>query len=719
MSEASVGSGASRERGSALREFQLAGRLVQPALNRIRNGVATVQVEPKVMHVLLRLAERPGEVVTKEQLIDEVWAGVYVTEDVLVRAVRELRKLFDDDSETPRIIETIRKRGYRLVAPVVYDGARESGWIGADPTPLLPRGGGRLKKVLWAGTAVLAIAAIAMLFRLPRRLQPRFAPLSSLPGNEYDPALSPDGTRVAFAWDGGGPGPTDLYVKLVDAEPPLALTHEHADDRAPVWSPDGSRIAFLRVSGGCEVRIVAALGGPSRHLAACANPNHPRFSWSPDGHWLALSRGSGSHSGRLALLSLEDGTYRDLTPDSGGTDVDISPAFSPDGQSIAFLRNYSDSVGDLFVIDSAGGEPRRLTTDNADIMGLAWAEAGRSIVISSNRAGMYSLWRVPLRGGAPELLAGGGRKMKHPTASRGGERLAYEGWEYDMNLWRFRLGSADAANTGARVAAASDEWTFEPQFSPDARRIAFASTRSGSYEVWVCDSDGGNVERLTSFGGPYVGEPRWSPDSRQVVFVARPRGVAEVYIASLDGGRARRLVAEPTDAVAPSWSADGRWIYFGSRRASEWQIHKIAAEGGEVRQVTRTGGYAALESPDGAWVYHTRIDRPGLWRLPPGGGPVEQITNALQPEDWAAWGVTERGPYWVAHPEGDGPAVLMLALGSNEGTPLASLPQLAWPGLSLSPKGDEVVYSRLDHRESNLVLMTLLSSAAISQTPKR
>src|SRR5262245_33126305 len=102
--------------------LRIADRLVDPSLNRVTHGDRTVQVEPKIMHVLVTLAERPGEVVTREELMTRVWNGVFVTDDVLHRAVRELRRLFDDDSEQPKVIETIRKRGYRLIATVHRQG---------------------------------------------------------------------------------------------------------------------------------------------------------------------------------------------------------------------------------------------------------------------------------------------------------------------------------------------------------------------------------------------------------------------------------------------------------------------------------------------------------------------------------------------------------------------------------------------------------------------
>src|SRR5215468_3699461 len=100
------------------RTLRVAGALVEPLLNRVTRNGKVERLEPKIMDVLLALASRPGEVVSKDELLSAVWNGTYVTEDVLTRAIGELRKLFDDDATTPHVIETIRKRGYRLVAPV-------------------------------------------------------------------------------------------------------------------------------------------------------------------------------------------------------------------------------------------------------------------------------------------------------------------------------------------------------------------------------------------------------------------------------------------------------------------------------------------------------------------------------------------------------------------------------------------------------------------------
>jgi len=115
-----------------MESFRIADRVVDPSLNRITMADgSTVQVEPKVMSVLVVLSERPGEVVTREELLSRVWNGVFVTDDAVHRTIRELRRRFDDDAEAPRVIETIRKRGYRLIAPV--EAAAKGARVGDRP----------------------------------------------------------------------------------------------------------------------------------------------------------------------------------------------------------------------------------------------------------------------------------------------------------------------------------------------------------------------------------------------------------------------------------------------------------------------------------------------------------------------------------------------------------------------------------------------------------
>jgi Tol biopolymer transport system component/DNA-binding winged helix-turn-helix (wHTH) protein len=697
------------DRGAA--DFRLAGRIVRPALNRVETSEGDVSLEPKVMRVLLALARRPGDVVTKEELFRDVWDGAFVSEDVLTRAIGELRRLFGDDAASPRVIETIRKSGYRLIAPVTPAAAAGPAELPAVGAPTDRRGG----LVAVAAVAVAVAAAIGAAFLLrtsPRRdTGPlRVRPLTSYPGNERDPALSPDGTRVAFAWNGGSGDAMSLFVQMVGGENPLRLTHEPSvEDRTPTWSPDGKRLAFTRATrSDCRIFLVSALGGEERPLAPCGDGEYRRVAWSPDGKWLALSRRDARRVLTLELLSPDTLERRPITRAPDGFLGDTSPAFSPDGETLAFTRNLTDGVNDIYRVPVSGGDPVRLTFDDRDTMGSDWSADGRSIVFSSSRAGIYSLWRVAAKGGGePSWVAGGGIKMKHPSAARQGNLVAFENWLYEINLWRIPARAGPGAPAPRRLTEATDEWNFGPSLSADGARVVFVSTRSGSEEIWVAGSDGAGARRLTSFGGARLESPRLSPDGRRAVFSARAPARSNLYLVSADGGVVDRLTDESSDALAPRWSRDGRSVYFASRRGGgDWHVWRLDLEGHRLTPVTASGGYAAEESPDGRFLYFTRSDAAGIWRVGLPGVPgerAERVTDRLAPEDWANWQVGAAGIYFrELCPNHEDAAVALLPWDASTPRDLVPLPDQGWSGFAVSADGAWIVYPRVDRHTCDI-----------------
>src|SRR5262249_9423006 len=152
-------------------------------------------------------------------------------------------------------------------------------------------------------------------------------------GNEYEPALSPDGNQLAFAWNGPHKAEKyDIYVRLVDGGAPLQLTHDPLDDRAPAWSPDARSIAFERNRK--AIFIIPALGGVERKLTDFSKGEIQlsQLSWSPDGKFLAFS-GTEEEKGAASiwLVSVESGERRRASTLPKGYYYETSPAFSPDG----------------------------------------------------------------------------------------------------------------------------------------------------------------------------------------------------------------------------------------------------------------------------------------------------------------------------------------------------------------------------------------------------
>jgi Tol biopolymer transport system component len=180
----------------------------------------------------------------------------------------------------------------------------------------------------------------------------------------------------------------------------LQLTRS-ASDNAPAWSPDGRFVAFSRYENNLhEIDIVSAIGGTERKLYSGA-PAHPALSWSPDGKLIAFTtKEPNRNTYSISLFSLESLKTRKLT-EPVADQQDWGPAFSADGKELAFVRtNGAVNMGDIFVVPSNGGEVRRLTFDNTDIGSPpTWTRDGRSIVFSSPRTSIPTLWRIPVSGG--------------------------------------------------------------------------------------------------------------------------------------------------------------------------------------------------------------------------------------------------------------------------------------------------------------------------------
>jgi Tol biopolymer transport system component len=187
------------------------------------------------------------------------------------------------------------------------------------------------------------------------------------------------------------------------------------------------------------------------------------------------------------------------------------------------------------------------------------------------------------------------------------------------------------------------------------------------------------------------------------VFVSRPEGQADLYTVEVSGTPPRRLTSHETDEMAPSWSADGRWIYFGSRRSGPWEIWRIPFEGGEPQQVTKNGGYAAFESPDGTSLYFVKSYEPGIWKTTLGCSNETLVVEGYSPGAWGSWALGTEGIYFVRNSE-VGPEIAYRELDSGVTISVASVPDFMGPGLALSPDGERILFAQIDRHECDVMV---------------
>ena len=586
------------------------------------------------------------------------------------------------------------------------------------------------RQVAWAG-ALLAAFTLGLgtlwFLRSPgntREAALNPVPLTTYPGFQFRPSFSPDGNQVAFVWNGEKQNSFDTYVKMIGTNgPPLRLTTDAAPGRHPAWSPDGRFVAFLRdlPSGKTAVVLIPAIGGPERKVAEIFTSS--RLAWSPDGNWLAINE-KDSEIGpfALSLLSVDTGEKRRLTSPSKQSYGDFDPAFSPDGRSLAFSRSIdpqSPSLSNLYLLALSdelkpAGEPRQITFGNQGSHEPAWTADGREIAYSVGFGVLRGLWRIAAFGHAagraePRRLPDVGDNVSEPAISRSGHRLAYVHWLGHQSIWRMAAPSLEGkrlrppSQPTPLISSTRDDES--PQFSPDGKKIAFESTRSGSLEVWVCDADGSNAVQLTSFGGPDVSTPRWSPDGGRIAFDSNAPGEWDIYVVGANGGKPQRVTTDPANDGNPSWSHDGQWIYFDSARAGAQQVWKMPANGGEAVRVTKDGGFAPLESPDGKFLYYTKALFSGsVWKVPVEGGEGSKVVEGVS--SWKDFAIVSSGLYFVPtrNTSGDS-SIQFLSFATNNIRNIATFEKLPVSGLAVSPDGKWLLYDQEQQSGSELMLI--------------
>jgi DNA-binding winged helix-turn-helix (wHTH) protein len=329
----------------------------------LTRGETRLRIPGQSFRILVLLLAKPGALVTREQMQQELWpSDTFVDFDHgLSAAVKRLRETLGDSADSPRYIETLPRRGYRFIGKIEGEKvggrtAEESATPDVSQLPAVEESvsstledARRTWRWLLIGLVFAAVASLAALVFVvvrnrtaPQPTQGSAAvPFTSLPGIATAPAFSPDGSRIAFAWNGGNTNPNapgfDLYVKALGGEEKLQLTHHPSDWISSAWSPDGTRIAFHRMAGNdTGIYVVSSLGGPERKVIGTRIPYNVAapITWSPDGKWIAFTNPLPSEPrDRIFRVSVETSEVIPLEHDPACHD-EANPAFSHDGLTI-------------------------------------------------------------------------------------------------------------------------------------------------------------------------------------------------------------------------------------------------------------------------------------------------------------------------------------------------------------------------------------------------
>ena len=724
-----------------------------------------IRLPNQSFNVLAMLLGRAGQLVTREELRARLWPnGTFVEYDQsLNAAVNRLREALRDSAEKPRFIETLPKRGYRFIGAVL----RESAPVPMASAPALsapsavapstvapplasspslttdsttPNNGGETTpelataaaantgsaaaaRVPWRPKPVwavrLAAVALALLFTVGAvwgllwvvRFEapappPRVVPFASLPGNELAPTFSPDGRRVAFAWNGetGDGREFDLYVKETGSERLLRLTHQPVKAITPAWSPDGSSIAFVRVTEvNAEIILIPAFGGIERRIvgSGVAIGGLLRISWSPDGKQIAYPGYARDGSQKIFMVSLDTLQTRPLSPAPDCLDA-LEPAFSPDGTQLALVCSSSWGVYAIYAVRIADGSLTRVASMMGDPGGLAWAATSDRIIFSNDTGRGGRLWQVTLNGHLSQLPFG--EDGTAPALAPRQGNIAYVRGQNITDIWRLDLTATHPEQLAVKLISSARSQR-NPRYADDGTHIAFQSTRSGSTEIWLTDGEGMGPLRLTAFNGPLTDTPSWCSDGRRIAFESSASGTSAIYIEDINERLPHRVTTSQANLARPIWSQDCQWLFASNGRAS---LYRFPSAGGPARLFTQHQANKAAALADR--VIFSVLERSGvvLWSKLDVDSPEAPLEGMPRIGYADAWTATATGIYYTDTSTNQS-RVNFYDFASRTTRQLATVRSNPVPGagfgIDVSADGHWLLYSQVDDLQSDIMLV--------------
>ncbi len=631
-------------------EIKLGELTIDPLTLEVKLGEVSIELEPKWVKVLIALAVESNQVLTRKQIIEQVWSDYLVGEDSLNRAISKLRKSLEPVQGLE--IKTVRGVGYQLVfeQPLVKPENR-TGNVGS--------------KIAWGAGAIGLLVLISVLLITGNKdeaptttASPYQSHITSDLGIEYGPDISPNNKFMAYTWNGGKGGQWNIYVKQIGLEGSTRLTDTPGSEQSASWSNAGDKIAFFSFAGnGWSLIVKTFLGTEERVLLEVPSvwKTASAITWSKDDKSLVFSaRRRGDKKYTLSRIALDDLSVTSLKVDE---EWDYTmPHFSPDHKLIAtvahrglrqYLKDASDSVtSKLQVLDATTGELIFERSSREEISSIGW-KSNSSLIFTMDGSTQTKVYQVNLDSDQrglidfdkflpilviPDVV----RSFTYHSPS--GD-MYLERWRADVNIWKTKYSQGKIIESSRAIG--STLFDFNPKLTPDESKLAYVSDKSNISQIWLYDLESGTSRQVTnqkdfiSFNSI-----DWSSDGSKMVLSLK-QDKQKSYASIIDTyGNELRKIEKANGVYRPIWSADNQSIYaiiYDTDNSSA--IWQYGIESGQWKKFFDTPA-AYLRIVDD-YLYYIKQNERGLWRTSLDAPEKGELVSRRLPK--------ARADYWDVH----------------------------------------------------------------------
>lgn len=552
----------------------------------------TINLAPKVYDLLVFLCQNSHRVISKDELMEQVWSGTLVTENAISRTLVKVRKALADDPKSPKFIITVPRKGYRMVVDFVdaetIDNLpieqRKEEDERADDTQqgvltnlesLTVKSTKPIKALLFIMLGIMTIIAINYLFPLKTeaRLQTKqIKPLTREIGVELYPAVSPDLTQLAYRKEVSGKPPY-INVENLSNHVKQSISHARGALSKPIWSPTDNKLAFLyKHNSVCMIywAPLAAIKNKDtwQSITECSAQGSPHFTFSPDGQYLYFNdRQSSSHGYQIFRVNLanneKDIVNQPITNGLGNYSFDISP----DGKKLLMINSEFAPTTRIYTLDIDSSTLEQTAQLDYLMRSVIWHHDNETIIHPSPHPA-YELWQSNLKGNKLAVVASNTSRVKHISRLNNGKDFTFVSYLLNKDI-HFQA----MASTNQQQSIELDNSTvmdYLPTLANNSAQFAFVSKRSTSAEVYL-SSVQANKETsipLSDFNNPVkLYDLAFSSNDSQLMILADN----QVYIANINKKSVEKLPLDNIAIAGVSWQ-DENTLLLSTIKNADWYL---------------------------------------------------------------------------------------------------------------------------------------------------